>query len=98
MRARRKKRISLTGDPRWRRGSTGRWMSSTISWPKDGSSGVLTVIDKWHRQCVALQVDFSLTGQSVVDALNEVALDKALPCATPVDHRTEFTSKALGEW
>jgi len=47
---------------------------------------------------VALQVDFSLTGQSVVDALNEVALDRALPFAITVDHGTEFTSKALDEW
>lgn len=59
---------------------------------------VLTIIDKWHPQCVALQVDFSLTGQSVVDALNEVALDRALPFAITVDHGTEFTSKALDEW
>jgi len=59
---------------------------------------VLTIIDKWHRQCVALHVDFSLSGQSVVDALNEVALERALPYAISVDHGTEFTSKALDEW
>ncbi len=59
---------------------------------------VLTIIDKWHRQCVALQADFSLTGQSVIDALNEVALERSLPFAITVDHGTEFTSKALDEW
>ena len=37
---------------------------------------MLTVIDKWHRQCVALQADFSLTGQSVVDAMNAIALSR----------------------
>jgi putative transposase len=59
---------------------------------------VLTVIDKWHRQCVALEADFSLTGQSVVDAMNEIALSRQLPYAITVDHGTEFTSRALDEW
>ena len=59
---------------------------------------VLTVIDKWHRQCVGLQADYSLTGQSVVDAMNEIALSRELPSAITVDHGTEFTSKALDEW
>ena len=59
---------------------------------------VLTVIDKWHRQCVALQADFALTGHSVVDAMNEIARERALPYAITVDHGTEFTSKVLDEW
>jgi putative transposase len=59
---------------------------------------VLTVIDKWHRQCVALQVDYSLTGQSVIDAMNQIALSRPLPIAITVDHGTEFTSKVLDEW
>jgi putative transposase len=58
---------------------------------------VLTVIDKWHRQCVALQADFCLTGRSVVDQMNEIALERQLPYAITVDHGTEFTSKALDE-
>ncbi len=59
---------------------------------------VLTVIDKWLRQCVSLRVDYPLTGLSVVDALNETALERPLPLAVTVDHGTEFTSKAFDEW
>jgi putative transposase len=59
---------------------------------------VFRVIDKWHRQCVALQADFALTGQSFVDALNAVACERDLPFVITVDHGTEFTSKALHEW
>ena len=44
------------------------------------------------------QTDFSLSGQSVVDVMNEVALGRDLPYAITVDHGTEFTSKALDEW
>jgi putative transposase len=40
---------------------------------------VLTVIDKWHRQCVALHADFALTGQSVVDAMNTIGRERELP-------------------
>lgn len=35
---------------------------------------VLTVIDKWHRQCVALQADYAPTCQSMVDAMNQMHL------------------------
>ena len=59
---------------------------------------VLTVIDKWHRQCIVLQADFALTGQSVVDAMNKIAQSRQLPYAITVDHGTEFTSKVLDEW
>jgi predicted nucleic acid-binding Zn-ribbon protein len=31
----------------------------------------VTAIDKWNRQCVALHVDFALTGQSVVGPLKD---------------------------
>jgi putative transposase len=59
---------------------------------------VLTVIDKWSRESVLLEVDFSLTGQSVVDAMQRLCLSRALPKAITVDHGTEFTSKSLDEW
>jgi putative transposase len=48
--------------------------------------------------CVTLQADHALTGQSVVDALNEIAQERELPYAITVDHGTEFTSKVLDEW
>jgi putative transposase len=59
---------------------------------------VLTVIDKWSRESVLLEVDFSLTGQSVVKAMQRLCLSRALPKAITVDHGTEFTSKSLDEW
>ena len=46
---------------------------------------VLTVIDKWSRESVLLEVDFSLTGQSVVNAMQRLCLSRALPKAITVD-------------
>jgi hypothetical protein len=56
------------------------------------------IIEKWHRQCVALEAGFSLTGQSVVDAMNEIARSWPLRHAITVDLGTEFMSRVLDEW
>lgn len=59
---------------------------------------VLTVIDQWSRESVCLEDHVSLTGQSVVTALEQVAQHRPLPTSITVDHGTEFTSKSLDEW
>jgi len=56
---------------------------------------VLTVLDKWRRECVVLEVGFGLTGDSVVKALERLAIARTLPRAITVDNGAEFTSKAL---
>jgi putative transposase len=101
MRARRRKRISLHRGPVPTATAGGQYWA--MDFVHDQLAGgrtfrVLTVIDKWHRQCVALHADFRLTGDSVVDAMNTIALERDLPVAITVDHGTEFTSKALDEW
>jgi putative transposase len=101
MRARRRKRISLHRGPAPTATGGGQYWAMDFVHDQLLTGikfRVLTVIDKWHRQCVALQADFSLTGQSVVDAMNEIALRRDLPYAINVDHGTEFTSKTLDEW
>lgn len=101
MRVRRRKRISLHRGPAPVATSGGQYWAMDFVHDQLSSGRkfrVLTVIDKWHRQCVALQADFALTGQSVVDAMNAIARERELPYAITVDHGTEFTSKALDEW
>ena len=101
MRVRRRKRISL------HRGPVPVAMTRNEYWSMDfvhdqltngRTFRVLTVIDKWSRESVLLETSFSLTGQSVVDALQQMALSRPLPKAITVDHGTEFTSKSLDEW
>ena len=101
MRVRRRKRISLHRGPAPTATGGGQYWAMDFVHDQLANGRkfrVLTVIDKWHRQCVALQADFSLTGHSVVDAMNAIALSRQLPYAITVDHGTEFTSKALDEW
>ncbi len=47
---------------------------------------VLTVIDQWSRESVRLEANVSLTGRSVVDALEAVAAERPLPRAITGDH------------
>lgn len=101
MRVRRRKRFSLHRGPVPTATTAGQYWAMDFVHDQLANGRkfrVLTVIDKWHRQCVALQADYCLTGQSVVDAMNQIALERGLPHAITVDHGTEFTSKALDEW
>jgi putative transposase len=101
MRTRRRKRISLHRGPvPLATGGSQYWAMDFVhdQLANGRKFRVLTVIDKWHRQCVALEADFALTGQSVVEAMNEIAQGRQLPYAITVDHGTEFTSKVLDEW
>ena len=41
-------------------------------------SRVLTVVDKWHRQCLALQADFALTGHCFTESFNGRFRDECL--------------------
>ena len=50
------------------------------------------MLDKWSRESVMLEASFSLTGQSVVEALKTIALNHPLPKAITIDHGAEFTS------
>lgn len=59
---------------------------------------MLTMIDQWSRESVLVEVGSSLTGRTVVDALDRLSGSRPLPKAITVDHGTEFTSKALDEW
>jgi len=101
MRVRRRKRISL------HRGPVPAATTRNEYWSMDfvhdqlangRAFRVLTVIDKWSRESVLLETSFSLTGQSVVDALQQMSLKRPLPKAITVDHGTGFTSKSLDEW
>lgn len=59
---------------------------------------VLTLIDVFTRECLALLVDFSIGGQRVARTLDEVAELRGMPEVITVDNGPEFTSRALDEW
>ena len=63
-----------------------------------GRFRILTLIDVFTRECLALEADTSISGERVVRVLSRVAQERGLPDAIMVDNGTEFTSKAMLTW
>ena len=59
---------------------------------------LLPIIDVYTRQCLKLVVDTSLSGKSVVKALEEVIEEFGPPGEIVSDNGTEFTSNAILQW
>jgi putative transposase len=59
---------------------------------------VLTVVDAYTRECVALEAGAHFRGQDVAAILSRVASTRRLPGTINVDNGTEFTSRAFDHW
>ncbi len=59
---------------------------------------LLTLVDTATRECPAIEVGQSLTGQRVVSVLNRLKGTHGLPQRISVDNGPEFISKALDAW
>ena len=63
----------------------------------------LNIVDAYSRECLAIEVDTSLTGEPtrgerVVRVLEEFGQRRALPKTIQVDNGSEFTSRKLDQW
>lgn len=59
---------------------------------------LVTLVDTVTRECPAIEVDRSLTGQRVVAVLDRLKARRGLPHRITVDTGPEFISKALDAW
>jgi len=59
---------------------------------------ILTVVDVFTRECVAVHADSSLTGRKVAAALDIAGAERGYPKQITVDNGTEFYSKAMDAW
>jgi putative transposase len=58
----------------------------------------LTIVDDHTRECVAIEADFSLTGERVTRVLESLAMTRGLPKTITIDNGPEFAGKALDAW
>lgn len=58
----------------------------------------LTIVDDFTRECPAITVDRSLTGERVARVLTALARTRGLPQAIVCDNGPEFRSEALDQW
>ncbi len=77
------------------------------SWPMDFMSDalydgqkikLLTLVDNFTRESLAIEVAWRLGGHSVVAALMQVVEESGLPKSIRIDNGPEFTSKVLDQW
>lgn len=59
---------------------------------------MLTVVDLFTRECLAIDVGQSLKGEDVVRTLNEVTALRGPPRTIKIDNGSEFISKVMDKW
>lgn len=59
---------------------------------------ILTLVDNYTRESLAIEVAWQLGGHGVVAVLMHVVQEKGFPKSIRIDNGPEFTSKALDQW
>lgn len=59
---------------------------------------ILTVIDEYTRECLALRVGYGLKSDDVMDVLSDLFIERGLPDHIRSDNGSEFTAKSIKDW
>ena len=59
---------------------------------------MLTIIDEYTRECLAIDVGRSLTRESVLERLTALFIQRGIPEHIRSDNGSEFTAKAVRQW
>jgi putative transposase len=59
---------------------------------------MLTLIDEYTRECLAVEVDVSIKSERVRQILQRVCFEKGVPEVIRSDNGSEFIGKAVGDW
>jgi putative transposase len=59
---------------------------------------LLTIIDEYSRECLAIDVGRSLTSEDVLERLTQLFVDRGVPAYLRSDNGPEFVAKAVREW
>ena len=81
-------------------GVNDRWSMDFVadSLSNGGKIRVLTLIDCFSRECLALKIARSLPSRSVTEELDRVIARRGAPRTIQVDNGTEFTSNHFDAW
>ena len=72
------------------------FVSDALCWGR--KVRMLTVVDTYTRESLAIEVDTSLSGARVARVLDRVISERAVPGEIVMDNGPELTSKALDQW
>lgn len=59
---------------------------------------MLSVVDEFTRECLAIHVDYSLKSYDVQQVLSELFSQRGAPCYLRSDNGSEFIERSLGNW
>jgi transposase InsO family protein len=59
---------------------------------------ILTIIDEYTRECLAILVDRRITSQDVIDKLYQLFVSRGVPEHIRSDNGPEFTARAIRRW
>jgi len=59
---------------------------------------MLTLIDEYTRECLAIDVARRLTGEDVLERLSDLFVRRGVPAYIRSDNGPEFTAKAVRQW
>jgi len=59
---------------------------------------ILTIIDEYSRECLAIEVGRSIQSIDILERLTELFLERGLPDYIRSDNGPEFASKLIREW
>jgi putative transposase len=72
------------------------FVADTLSWGR--RIRMLTVVDAFSRESLAIEVDTSLPGVRVARVLDRIVGERGAPQAISLDNGPELTSRALDQW
>ena len=59
---------------------------------------LLTIIDEYSRECLAIKVARRLTSEDVLDQLTQLFIQRRIPDYIRSDNGSEFTAKTVRKW
>ncbi len=59
---------------------------------------LLTLIDKYTRQCLTIRAQRRLRSGDILDALSEVMSERVVPQCTRSDNGSKFIAKEIQSW
>jgi len=59
---------------------------------------LLTLIDEYSRECLAIDVGRKMTSESVLERLSDLFVCRGVPIYIRSDNGLEFTAKGVREW
>ena len=59
---------------------------------------ILTVVDEYTRECLAIEVGRSITSRKVIDVVRELCMIRGVPTHVRSDNGPEFIAHAVRRW